>query len=113
MKTMKIKLRKCSQADDEHRLSKRQYSHSFHYPNTICICKRFDKLPEGHRYAIITHEVGHQLGGRNETEKGADKRANQYFGIGIKYVDSSKWGYQLEWVSKREVKDIKEMLKED
>ena len=107
---MKIKLKICPQADREHKLSKRQYGHTFHYPNKICVCRAFYRLPENHSYAIIAHEIGHILGGKNETEEWVDRISNQWFGIKIKYVDSYQWGDQLEWISKREVKRIKEML---
>lgn len=95
-----IKLRHCREVDEDHKRSCRQYAHTYHYKDTICVAKAFDKLPIQHKLGLIVHEVGHILVGKaNHKESQADREANKYFGVRILYKDS-KYGKRLQYLDK-------------
>lgn len=90
----------CPIAQADHKKSKRQYAHTFHRKNTICICKQFLLLPKRNQIGILCHEVGHLIAGPRANEEQADIAANGFFRIRIKYRDS-KYGKNLQYVDKR------------
>jgi len=95
-----IKLRHCKEVDEEHKHSCRQYAHTYHYRNTICVAESFYKLPISYQLGLIAHEVGHILVGRaSHKESQADKEANKFFGIKVLYRDS-KYGKRLQYLDK-------------
>ncbi len=73
----------------------RQYAHTMHHPNTICLARAFYRLPSHHKLGILLHELGHLAGAMGERE--ADLLAQEMFGIEINRV-STKWGEELESV---------------
>lgn len=83
----------CPEANKEHRDSPRQYAHTHHYSNTICLARAFYTLPKKHKLGIILHELGHLAGAEGEDE--ADAVASRLFGVSISRVDS-EWGDNLE-----------------
>ena len=93
---MKIRLKHCPYADYLHRIEKRNYAHTYHYKNIICISKDFLKLPLKHRYGIIYHEIGHLLS-LPSTERNADRAVMKRFGVRIKYV-SNKYGNRIQTI---------------
>jgi hypothetical protein len=85
----------CDLADREHAEHRRQYSHTFHYPRTICVAESFWTLPIRYRDGIISHELGHLLAGPEASEYEADLAWEERTGIPIEYVNS-RYGFMLE-----------------
>lgn len=115
---MRILLKHCALADQEHAKSKRQYAHTFHHDErNICVAKAFENLTENQIWAIIAHEVGHLLVGYEKSvklkhkscEMAANRAANKYFGIKIKYRDS-KNGRHLQTITDKEVRKVQMKL---
>jgi hypothetical protein len=88
-------LRHCLEADKEHGANQRQYAHTFHYPETICVAEAFWTLPKRYRDGVILHEIGHLLAGVEASEKAANDAVEERTGARIEYVDS-KYGPNLE-----------------
>lgn len=95
---MKIQWRNCSEVEAEHRKDRRQYAHTYHYANTICVCRAFWELPKPYRDGVLLHEIGHLLAGPDGGESDANEAAREFFGVPIKYVDSP-YGRELERIS--------------
>jgi hypothetical protein len=91
----------CKQADHEHKRSKRQYAHTYHHEDVICLSEAFQDLPVQHYWAIFAHEIGHLIAGYEGDERAANRAANKHFKIKILYRDS-KFGKRLEVVSKKD-----------
>jgi hypothetical protein len=87
----------CPLANAEHAKRQRQYAHTFHHKNEICIANAFNDLPQTWQFAILLHEVGHLLAGPNASEGAANKAIEKETGIPIKYKDGP-YGEQLEWI---------------
>ena len=92
---MSIYIEHCKIADKHHKQDKRNYAHTYHYADTICIAKAFNRLPDNFKWGIILHELGHLAGAHKEPE--ADKLAYELYGIRIYRVDS-KYGNCLETI---------------
>jgi len=92
-----IVIRRCPQAQDEHGRSRRQYAHTFHLYNSICVADAFDSLPDEHKAAILLHELGHLVAGPRASEAEADSVVEEITGVKIWYVDSP-YGDQLQYV---------------
>ena len=90
-----LRVKVCREADAEHRKSIRQYAHTMHYPNTICIADAFYDLPEKHKIGIVLHELGHLMGA--EAEDDADNIIWEVFQIKL-YRKHSRYGRNLETV---------------
>lgn len=104
-----IKIKHCKLAQADHDESVRQYAHTFHKKNVICMCKELNALPNKHYWAIIAHEIGHLIAGHRGSEKTADKAANKFFGIKIYYTDS-KYGKKLQTLSKKDIQTVAELV---
>jgi hypothetical protein len=101
-----ITIIQCGIADRDHEDSIRQYAHTMHYKNTICIAGEWRGLPINFQMGVIAHEVGHLLfGSTDHTEQDADKAANKFFDIKIKYKDSSH-GKRLQWLSLNDTMNV-------
>ncbi|MEM4360122.1 MAG: hypothetical protein QXT45_06300 [Candidatus Bilamarchaeaceae archaeon] len=100
---MLIYIKHCSLADKDHKEYKRQYAHTHHKgPNVICVAKDFWGLPLNHFAGLLAHEMGHILmGEKYHPEYMADKAANKFFGIRIKYKDSQH-GEFLQYLNEHE-----------
>ena len=71
---MKLTLRLCRQAQQEHRQSCRQFAHVFHVENRICVTPEFYELPQTYRMGILLHELGHiALQSHDHSEAQADE----------------------------------------
>jgi hypothetical protein len=92
---LNVKWTYCKTVEEEHRQHKRQYAHSFHFPNTICTSKALWTLPKRHRDAILLHEVGHLLAGPDASEEDANRAIEKCSGLKIDYVDT-RYGEDLE-----------------
>ena len=97
----------CAVAERAHRKSLRQYAHTFHLDSVqddeehvICVCRDFWKLPEGHRWGVLAHEIGHILAGPKAGETAADLAFGQAFSIPILYQDSAH-GIDLQYLDER------------
>lgn len=88
-----VKLRRCKQADAEHKKSKRQYAHVFHKDKVICVADAFFDLPRKIQHGILGHEAGHLAGAMDE--KLADKAGSNIIRMKIKRINS-KYGQNLE-----------------
>lgn len=109
---IKLRLRICNLANQEHQLSKRQYAHVGHVRDTICIANAFYRLPIQHRAALLAHEAGHVLArkyNKSDGEAVADRMAEQFFGVKIQYIDS-KYGGQLEYLSPTQARKVLERV---
>jgi hypothetical protein len=82
-----ISIRKCKAADEEHKISKRQYAHVHHIKgDIICVARDWVNLPIDTEMGLIAHEIGHLLAGNiAHSEEEADKLANKFFKITIRY----------------------------
>jgi hypothetical protein len=90
-----IILRNCPLADHQHAQNMRQYAHTFHHDNTICVARALWKLPKKHREAVLLHEIGHLLVGPEGSEEDANQAVEDATGVHIYYVDSP-YGVRLE-----------------
>lgn len=97
---MKYRVQWCPLADGEHKKSRRQYAHTFHRRGSICIARSFLKLPKRHKIGIILHEIGHLLAGRSGSEADADRAAEGYFQVRIRYTNS-RYGESLQYVDRK------------
>lgn len=94
-----IAIRRCSNANTDHKICRRQYAHTYHINNVICIADEFITLPLETQMGLIAHEVGHLLIGKlNHSENEADKVANKFFKIHIRYRDTV-FGNHLQFLS--------------
>lgn len=80
-------VRHCKLAEKDHEESLRQYAHVHHIKgNVICVAGAWVLLPFATEMGLIAHEVGHLLIGDTEhSEVEADKTANKFFRITIRY----------------------------
>lgn len=92
---MKLQWRNCNEVEEEHRRNERQYAHTYHYADTICVCRAFWELPKSYRDGILLHEIGHLLVGPEGSEREATEAAEEFFDVPINYVDSP-YGRELE-----------------
>lgn len=60
-------------------------------------------------WAILAHEVGHLLAGYEGSESDANRAANEFFGIKIRYQDSQN-GKHLQTMSSEDVGRVKRAL---
>lgn len=104
-----VSVRHCKEADAEHRKSFRQYAHTFHYSNTICLCSAFESLSEQWQLAIFLHEIGHLLAGYEASEADANRAIELVTNIKIHYKDGH-FGKKLEWISREDVSRAKKAL---
>lgn len=94
-----ISIKRCSNANTDHKINRRQYAHTYHLCNVICVADEFVSLPLETQMGIIAHEVGHLLIGKeNHSEKEADRVANKFFKIVIRYRDAA-YGNDLQYLS--------------
>ena len=108
-----ITIKKCSQADKEHKNSTRQYAHTYHHKNVICLAGAWKDLSVDHQMGILAHEVGHLLVGKVEhSELEADKTANKFFDIHIRYKDS-KYGNRLQYLNLNDSMNVWEWLNDN
>lgn len=108
---MNINIWHCTLADKDHKKYKRQYAHTYHYKNVICVAKSFFNLPDEHYYGLLAHEIGHILMGKDEHEEyEADMAANEYFGITIKYKNS-KYGDFLQYITRKDINKLKQVMR--
>jgi uncharacterized cupin superfamily protein len=80
---MKYKLQHCSWADREHEKSFRQYAHTFHRKNVICVAESFSDLPSQNQFGILLHELGHLAYPNIEDEQKIDELIYVLSGIRI------------------------------
>jgi hypothetical protein len=92
---VQFRLRHCAEVEQEHKRSQRQYAHTYHYRDTICVCDDFWELPEAHRDGVLLHELGHLFAGDEGSEADANDAAKDLLGAKIEYVDSP-YGPRLE-----------------
>ena len=92
---MTLYWRHCGEVERDHARDRRSYAHTYHYPNTICLCDAFWDLPRDYQDGLLMHEAGHLLAGYGGTEEAANRAAEAVFGGRIEYVDSP-YGHQLE-----------------
>lgn len=92
-----MRIIRCSICDKEHERNVRQYAHTYHFANTICLSRAFRSLPMEHKIGVLLHEIGHLLAGPNGTEERANELIYETLGIRIWYVNSP-YGEHLEYV---------------
>lgn len=94
----KVKLRYCGVADKDHKEEWRNFAHTFHYADIVCISKAADKeLTKDEMLGIFAHEFGHlvadRLGLRGHrsahmkaaAQDEADRVSEEIFGLPIQY----------------------------
>jgi len=98
-----IIVRHCKEADKEHNYSCRQYAHTYHYNNIICVAKEWFNLPLKNQMGLIAHEVGHLLvNKKHHKEQEADRQANKFFGIKVRYK-TFRYGRRLQYLNNRDL----------
>jgi hypothetical protein len=85
-------------AEWEHEENRRQYAHTFHYPETICLVDAFWRLPKELRDGIMLHEFGHVIAGHDASEAEANSEIERITGTKIFHVNS-RYGERLEAVA--------------
>jgi 3-dehydroquinate synthase class II len=106
-----IIVRYCKEADEDHAKKLRQYAHTYHYKNDVCVTKAFKVLPLEIQMGLIAHEVGHLLAGHTDhTEAEANRLANKFFGIRMHYRDFSMYGEHLEVLSRKDTEKVHEWV---
>lgn len=106
----KIIIKICPVADKDHKISKRNYAHVFHYKNTICVAHDYIHLPMNYWSGILAHEIGHLLTGEKgcnklediECEESADNAFKKKSDIIIKYKNSN-YGHSLQYLSNGDI----------
>lgn len=112
---MGLKIKFCRLADKDHKRSKRQYAHTYHYPWTICFAKAAKNLKPREFAAIFAHEIGHLLAGPGDglphaaVERAANRAANEYFGTKIRYRDSGR-GRRVQVLSRSDFLKIRRKM---
>lgn len=105
-----ITVRRCEIADKDHKHSLRQYAHTYHHNNVICIARAWMDLPIDNQMGILAHEIGHLISGVGDhTELEADKVANKFFGIHIRYK-GSEYGEHLQYLSLNDTMNVWECV---
>lgn len=107
----KIELRRCDQANKEHKESLRQYAHTYHKRRgVICVADAFFHLTLNHRMGLLAHEIGHILmGPQYHDEEEADLAFKVKYGIHIYYADSTE-GDNLQFLQDSDADLIREKL---
>ena len=102
-----IIVRRCVQADKEHKARERQYAHVHHAKgDVICVAGAWLMLPLHTEMGLIAHEVGHLLAGRTKhTEEEADRIGNEFFKVTIKYKNTI-FGDSLQYLSHRDTMKV-------
>jgi hypothetical protein len=102
-----ITVRRCSSADKEHAVSNRQYAHVHHMKDdVICVAGAWITLPLEMEMGLIAHEVGHLLVGRTDhSEDEADRLADKFFKITIRYMDTL-YGKRLQCLSHKDTMKV-------
>lgn len=104
-------VRHCKEADKEHSKSLRQYAHTYHIKDQVCVANAFKMLPLEIQMGLIAHEVGHLLAGHTDhTEEEANRLANKFFDIHMHYRDFSMFGEDLEYLSRKDSEKVREWL---
>jgi hypothetical protein len=98
----------CPIVNREHRLSQRQYAHTGHRSNIICIADAIDSLPNNFYYGILLHELGHSCD-VGYGEEAANEAIYEMWGIRIYYVDS-EYGKEIEWIKDNNIDEAKKIL---
>jgi hypothetical protein len=99
----KIKIQLCEIAEKDHQKKKRNYAHTFHKKNVICVCKDLYQLPLRDKAAIIAHEFGHLFAGKDGTEEDANREVFNYFSINIYYRPRTRYGDNLECIDQKDI----------
>lgn len=102
-----VTVRRCNSADAEHKVSERQYAHVHHVKgHIICVAGAWIELPLENEMGLIAHEIGHLLAGRTDhSEDEADRLANKFFSITIRYRDSI-YGNHLQLLSHKDAMKV-------
>lgn len=102
-----VTIRQCTLADKEHRISDRQYAHTYHAKgHVICVAGAWLTLPIETEMGLIAHEVGHLLAGNTDhSETEADRLANMFFKVTIRYRDTI-FGDNLQYLSGRDANKV-------
>lgn len=95
-----VTIRQCRGAGIEHNKSLRQYAHTYHIKgDVVCVTAAWKTIPIEYQMGLIAHEIGHLLAGNVEhPEKEADRLAQMFFGIRIRYRNSS-YGKRLQYLN--------------
>lgn len=95
-----LTIRQCRIAGIEHNKSYRQYAHTHHMKgDVICVTAAWKIIPIEYKMGLIAHEIGHLLVGEvDHSESEADRLANMFFDIKIRYKDSI-YGKKLQYLS--------------
>lgn len=94
----RVAIIQCSLAQRDHARAKRQYAHTHHFTDTICVCREFWALPLSHITGILAHELGHLLApGDEHSEEEADNAFTEKFGIFISYRNTP-YGARLQFL---------------
>ena len=99
----------CSQANQEHEESKRQYAHVFHKQGVICVAREFFDLPETHQLGILLHEAGHIWAGERAGEDAANRAAKRHSGVTVWYKDGPH-GERVEWIPPEKKAEVRAAL---
>lgn len=102
-----VTVRRCTEADKEHKRSRRQYAHTYHVNgNVICVAGEWVMLPIETEMGLIAHEIGHLLAGYTDhSEKEADRLGNMFFKVTIRYRDTI-FGDNLQYLSGRDTNKV-------
>ncbi len=106
---MIVRLRGCRDADSDHVRSRRQYAHTGHYKDTICLASTFLSLPLSHQAGLFAHEIGHIImmkRRKDHNEPDADKAAERFLGVTIRYATTTPWGEDLQYLNREDTKKL-------
>jgi hypothetical protein len=109
---MKTKVQTCALAEKHHRAAIRQYAHTLHRRNTICICEAFLDLPATLQCGILLHEIGHLIEPDEDNERQIDRIAEEWSGIAIKRRDTTH-GKRLECIARADVPRALKVLRHE
>lgn len=104
-----LSLRVCREADLEHSKDRRQYAHTFHKHQTVCVARAIKTIPDEWKLAILLHEIGHILAGYSASEQAATDAVVRDSGIPISYQDGP-YGSNLEYIESSQTEKAKTYL---
>lgn len=110
-----IFVRFCSEADDDHARSVRQYAHVFcqkQRHGVVCVARAFVDLPRDHRDGLLAHEIGHLLADPIGSEPAADEAFRVLTGARV-YYKSGDHGECLQYLKPADSRRLEGRFKFD
>jgi hypothetical protein len=108
---LRMSWRVCSEADQEHLTSSRQYAHVGHVCDFVCFAHAASGLGEGYLLGLCLHEFGHEMameeGESDDPEADADTTILEAFGLKMEYRGEGELEYVDPETFHRKLKEVR------